>query len=91
MAEKMVRTQIYLSRETYDQLKQRAEAEGITMATQIREALVQYIATPVMAEEDKVIPADDPVWEIIGMGESDLTDGSVNHDTYIYDWDVTEA
>ncbi len=92
MSEKMVRTQVYLPREAYEQLKQRAEAEGITMATQIREALVQYIATPVMVEKGDVIPTNDPIWEMIGMGKSDLTDGAINHDDYIYDhdWDSTQ-
>jgi metal-responsive CopG/Arc/MetJ family transcriptional regulator len=43
MSEKMVRTQVYLPQEIYDQLKFRADEEGVTMATQIREALAEYV------------------------------------------------
>jgi len=90
MTEKMVRTQVYLPRNIYEQLKNRADDEGITMATQIREAVAQYV---VEAEEEerkpKVIADDDPIWDLIGCVKSGITDGSVNHDKYIYtrDWD----
>ena len=89
MSEKMVRTQVYLPRDIYEQLKDRADAEGITMATQIREALAQYVTEAPTKEEGHILTADDPIWNIIGMGKSDVTDGSVNHDKYIYirDWD----
>jgi hypothetical protein len=35
---------------------------------------------------------DDPIWDMIGMLKSDITDGSYNHDKYIYarDWDMGE-
>jgi plasmid stability protein len=93
MSETMVRTQVYLPRDIYERLKERAEAEGMTMATQIREALTQYVF--MVAREEKVAPiltADDPIWNIIGMINSGITDGSVNHDKYIYirDWDTDE-
>jgi hypothetical protein len=93
MDEKMVRTQVYLPRDIYEQLKQRADAEGITMAHQIREALTQYVVEG-QQEEDKVpiLTKDDPIWDMIGMLKSDITDGSYNHDKYIYarDWDMGE-
>lgn len=89
MSEKMVRTQVYLPRDIYEQLKDRADAEGITMATQIREALAQYVTDSPTKEEGHILTADDPIWNIIGMVESGIIDGSVNHDKYIYtrDWD----
>ena len=92
MSEKMVRTQVYLPRDIYKQIKARADAEGITMATQIREALAQYV---VETEQDKSkfgIPEDDPIWNLIGIIDSGISDGSVNHDKYIYvrDWDPEE-
>lgn len=43
MSEKMVRTQVYLPRDIYEQLKQRGDSEGLTLAQQIREALAQYV------------------------------------------------
>ena len=89
MSEKMVRTQVYLPRDIYEQLKKRADTEGIAMATQIREALAQYVTESPTQQEGHILTADDPIWNIIGMGKSDITDGSVNHDKYIYtrDWD----
>jgi hypothetical protein len=89
MSEKMVRTQVYLPRDIYVQLKKRADTEGIAMATQIREALAQYVTESPIQQEGHILTADDPIWNIIGMGKSDVTDGSVNHDKYIYtrDWD----
>jgi tartrate dehydratase alpha subunit/fumarate hydratase class I-like protein len=92
MSEKMVRTQVYLPRDIYEQLKERGEREGLTLAHQIREALVEYVA--IADEEDlPILTADDPIWNIVGMVESGVTDGSVNHDKYIYarDWDPPEA
>lgn len=89
MIEKMVCTQVYLPRDIYENLKHRAETHGITIAMQIREALVQYIVVPANDEDRHIIPADDPIWDMIGMGKGGPEDGSVNHDKYIYarDWD----
>ncbi len=39
MAERMVRTQVYLPRVVYDRLQRRAEKHGVTLAMQIRAAL----------------------------------------------------
>ncbi len=38
MRENMVRTQVYLPREMYDRLQQRAGKQNLTLAVQIREA-----------------------------------------------------
>lgn len=88
MSETMVRTQVYLPRAIYEQIKQRAEAEGLTMATQIREALTQYVIEQKQIEKEHVLSGDDPIWEMIGMLDGGPEDGSVNHDKYIYvrDW-----
>ncbi len=85
MAKKMVRTQVYLPHNIYEQLKQHTEAEDLTMGHQIREALTEYMVG-VGKEEEKgqILTEDDPIWNIIGMVESGITDGSVNHDRYIY-------
>ena len=91
MNEKMVRTQVYLPRDMYEQLKQRADEGGITMAHQIREAVALYVVeTEEVEDESKyAIPDDDPIWDLIGIVKSGITDGSVNHDKYIYTrhWD----
>ena len=89
MSEKMVRTQVYLPRDIYEQLKDRGERQGLTLAHQIREALVEYVADVVAEDELPIITEDDPIWNIIGMVEGGPVDGSINHDKYIYtrDWD----
>lgn len=91
MAGKMVRTQIYLEADMYEWLKRRAKRENRPMAEQIREAVAQYKVAENQSEAEAlpVLSADDPIWELIGSGESGITDGSVNHDKYIYrrDWD----
>ena len=95
MDEKMVRTQVYLPRDIYKQLKQRADTEGITMAHQIREALTQYVVETKEEDENSkyVISPDDPIWDMIGMCKGGPEDASVNHDKYIYvrDWDMEEG
>lgn len=90
MSENMVRTQVYLPKDVYEQLKQRAEAEGVTMAAQIREALAKYVVTP--DDEGPILTPDNPIWQLVGIGEGGPQDGSVNHDQYIYarDWDEAE-
>jgi hypothetical protein len=90
MDEKMVRTQVYLPRDIYEQLKQRADNEGLTMASQIREALAQYVVETKEEDNAPVFTKDDPIWDMVGMIKSGITDGSYNHDKYIYvrDWDM---
>jgi hypothetical protein len=89
MSDKMVRTQIYLPPDIYEALKKRAEEDGISMGRQIREAVAKYVTDRDEDEQVPVLTADDPIWNIVGMFESGITDGSVNHDKYIYvrDWD----
>jgi hypothetical protein len=95
MKKKMVRTQVYLPRDMYEQLKQRADEGGITMAHQIREAVALYVVETEANIEDEskyAIPPDDPIWDMIGMCKDGPADGAVNHDKYIYvrDWDLEE-
>ncbi|MFQ5614276.1 MAG: CopG family transcriptional regulator [Anaerolineae bacterium] len=91
MAEYPVRTQIYLSDDQHRALKARAEAEGRSMATLIREAVAAYLAKPGSDADDfdRVAYLNDPIWGIVEavdkLGDSGVTDGSVNHDRYIYD------
>jgi hypothetical protein len=89
MAENMVRTQVYLPRDVYMLLKKRAVEEGLPIGQQIREALDEYLISQEADELDPILTADDPFWQLVGMAESDITDGSVDHDKYIYarDWD----
>lgn len=92
MNEKMVRTQVYLPRDIYEQLKERADKEGSSMAHYIREALAQYVVEAEVEDKAPVFTKEDPIWEMVGMIKSGITDGSYNHDKYIYvrDWDMDD-
>jgi|GEM_PF-1062013 len=88
MSEKMVRTQVYLPRGVYEQLQQRAERHGLTLALQIREALEGYLLRGT-AEEDEMEPLDlgnlfEILDELEASGGSGLPDSAINHDKYIY-------
>lgn len=88
MDEKMVRTQVYLPPAIYNELKQRADRGGLTMAHQIREALAHYIIETQHNEDTApLLTQDDPLWAMVGMIKSGIPDGSYNHDRYIYELD----
>ena len=84
MSENMVRTQVYLPREMYDRLQQRAGKQNLTLAVQIREALEDYLERVESQADDGILHADDPIFQMIGMFDSGLGDLSVNHDHYLY-------
>ncbi|HID88061.1 MAG TPA: ribbon-helix-helix protein, CopG family [Anaerolineae bacterium] len=75
----MTRTQIYLTEEQREQIRRLAEAQHKTMAQVIREAIEEYVTQQTSDE--------DPLWDIIGLGASGITDGSIHHDRDIYDED----
>jgi hypothetical protein len=85
MDEKMVRTQVYLTRTIYNKLQERAERHGLTMAVQIREALEAYVQhldsqaldTPLFDPTSLNLALD----KLTGGGPADLAE---NHDTYLY-------
>jgi len=84
MAERMVRTQIYLSPKVYAELKRRAEKYGVTLAIQIREALEAYIRSSNGEADEPILDPNDPIFELIkhaGHGPEDLSE---NHDKYLY-------
>jgi hypothetical protein len=75
----MARTQIYLEEGQRRRLHQLARERGQTMAELIREAVTYYLE-----RQD----GDDPLgaWRsICGICDSGVTDGSINHDHYVYD------
>lgn len=95
MKEKMIRTQVYLPRDIYSKLKKRANKEGVSMAHQIREALIENVVETEAETEgiaQYVIPEHDLIWDMIGMNTNGPADGSQHHDKYIYvrDWDPEE-
>ena len=84
MAEHMVRTQVYLPQATYDALVERAKEQGLTMASQIRAALDEYLQRTQDDDEGVILQPDDPIFKMIGMFDSGLTDVAINHDHYLY-------
>lgn len=77
----MIRTQIYLSSEQHEQLKKRGAKDKKTMASVIREAVDQYL---VEDQNPLIFPANDPLFDLIGITDSGPEDGSINHDKYLY-------
>jgi Ribbon-helix-helix protein, copG family len=84
MPEPMIRTQIYLPRAIYEELRARAQARHLTMAVQIREALEEYIWRAGQASAGSLLRPDDPLFQLAGVvdGPPDL---SLNHDRYLYE------
>ncbi len=95
MRENMVRTQVYLPRDIYERLQKRATENDLTLAVQVREALVDYLERTDAADAP-ILRADDPIFQLIGAASSKEGDLSVNHDHYLYGWpkrepDITPA
>ena len=88
MAEKMVRMQVYLSREIYDRLQRRAMRHGLTLAVQIRAALEDYIEHNSKRDEKEFEPLDleslnESLEQIKASGEG-APDAAEKHDNYVY-------
>ena len=84
MSENMVRTQVYLPREVHATLTRRAEAQGLTLADQIRAALDEDLARVQAAEAGAAFQPDDPLLAVIGLFDSGRTDLAPNHDQCLY-------
>jgi hypothetical protein len=76
-----VKTQISLPKKHYDLLKKRANELHSSLSKIIEQALDKYFEPE---EPAQIFTKDDPLWQIVGAGESNITDGSINHDHYIY-------
>ena len=81
----MKRKQIYIDPEQEAQLKQLSYRLKVPVSHLIREAVTAYLvdhsAPPVIER-----PEDHPLWGIVGiLDDPDApTDGSINHDYYLY-------
>ena len=86
-----VTTNIRLPRDLYREAKQRAIEEEKSLAQVIRESVAQYLVgqQSIELEPSADLATDDwendPLW-LIGTDATtaDVTDGSVNHDLYLY-------
>jgi hypothetical protein len=78
---KLVRKQVYLTEEQNEWLHKAAAREGRPEAEIIRSALDARMG-PQHAPAFRL--ADDPLWDIVGLGKSDRDDVSENVDSYLY-------
>ena len=76
----MKRKQIYLDEESEKGLKELTIRKNVSEAFLVREAVAQYLA----AENESIKKKRNPLLEMIGLFKDGPTDGSVNHDHYIY-------
>jgi hypothetical protein len=82
-----------LEQAQHEALKKLAADKSVSMAQLIREAVANYIVQAAAGEEDFDLEEylNDPLWKIPEMAEelgpSGISDGSVNHDYYIYEVD----
>ncbi len=90
MRETMIRLQVYLPRSTYERLQKRALQHDLTLATQVRAALDDYLERVESQDDDGILHADDPIFKMIGMFSSKEGDLSINHDHYLYGWPKRE-
>lgn len=67
--------QIYLRKEQLETLRALSVKRGVSVAELVRQGVDQLLAT-IPVEED-------PLFELVGLGESDAGDLAVNHDRYL--------
>ncbi|UNC92119.1 ribbon-helix-helix domain-containing protein [Candidatus Contubernalis alkaliaceticus] len=75
----MIRKQIYLEEALVEQIKKIADKNNISQSELIRQSIKHFINEEQIKGED-----EDPLLKLIGLFSSDVTDGSTNHDHYIY-------
>ncbi len=67
--------QVYLRPAQIEALRALASRRGVSIAELIREGVDQVLANEPVE--------NDPLWDIIGIGDSAYTDLSANHDAYL--------
>lgn len=87
-----VTTNIRLPKAMHERVKRLALEENKSMAQVVRESVVHYLTEPATEtlereQSDELLEAwkDDSVW-LLGQDQikADVTDGSINHDLYLY-------
>jgi len=76
------RMQILLDPEAKKMLEREAKIREVSVGQVIREAVELYERTKAGNEKD--LTDKDPIWDIVGLVSSDVTDLSEEHDHYIY-------
>lgn len=75
------RTQMYFPEEMLTELKLVASAKKESISEVVREAVASFLK-----QKNSQIKnwESDPLWDMVGTGSSGLSDGSLNHDYYLY-------
>jgi len=73
------RTQMYFPEDMLAELKRKAEVEHTTISNIVRNAV-----TSILHRENKKDWSNDPVWNMVGTGNSTEGDLSMHHDKYLY-------
>ena len=81
MATHTIKTQINLPKEQYNFLTTQAKEKRMSLSKIIQSVLGKYIK---QEQSSNIFTDDDTLWQIVGTGTSKISDGSVNHDQYIY-------
>ncbi len=74
--------QVYLRRDQVEPLRSLAQRRKTPMAELVRQGVDRVLA--------EVPVEEDPLWDIVGLGDSGLGDLSIEHDRYLTEWE-TEA
>lgn len=72
------RTQVYFPEKLYRDVRKRAKYESKSVAAVVREAVEKHL------EEKEIDWDNDPIFKLVGIAKSGVTDLSVNHDHYLY-------
>ncbi len=74
--------QVYLRPDQIEPLRALAQRRKTSLAELVRQG-VDRILVEVPVEED-------PLWDIVGLGDSGLGDLSVEHDRYLAEWEAED-
>ncbi len=73
------RTQMYFPDDLLVELRKRANEEGQTIASLVRDAVSEFLRKRKAKDWER-----DPLWNLIGSSSSKDGDLSVKHDKYLY-------
>ncbi|MBI4868069.1 MAG: ribbon-helix-helix protein, CopG family [Candidatus Wallbacteria bacterium] len=74
------RTQIYLPKSTYSELRSLARRREESVAFLVREAVDKYL----QEQDPSKLRDADPVWDFIATCDGHQEDGAARHDEYLY-------
>ncbi|MDD2367099.1 MAG: ribbon-helix-helix domain-containing protein [Desulfuromonadaceae bacterium] len=75
------RTQMYFPEDMLAELKLFASAKKESISEVVREAVSSFLKQKNAQAKDW---KSDPIWDMVGKANSEILDGSLNHDFYLY-------